>query len=103
RLTRSARVPSDSGAPQVSSRGIMDQVRDYVASALCAPPEEVEVDWPLNTMGVDSLIVTELREMINGEFGVLLEKKELRGRTVAQIAHEVSELLACRGEDASDD
>ncbi|WP_280465489.1 type I polyketide synthase [Nocardia brasiliensis] len=72
------------GAPEV---GCEDSLVDHIARILGLRPERVRRDRLLTHLGVDSLMATELRNLIEQEFSVVIQVAEiLKGHTARSLA-----------------
>jgi thioester reductase-like protein len=56
---------------------IVDTIRSHVAAVVGAPPEAVEVDMDLTSLGIDSLAGAQLIDRLNRSFNVSLDASEL--------------------------
>ncbi len=124
-ITQAAVLPADwkvwaaahpvaAGAPQLrhltgtepdrpavrSARGtgmaqIAEALTIHVAKVLSLPPERVNRNWPLNKMGMDSVMAVELGFHIEREFEARLPiVKLINGGTVATVAQAVAEHIS---------
>ena len=59
-------------APEDRQRLLESYLAGLVAGKLGLPPAELDIDAPLNTLGVDSLITLELRIQVERELGVVV-------------------------------
>jgi acyl carrier protein len=76
-------------------------VADQVAKVLKTDRSKIELDLPLNELGLDSLSSFQLKNRIEGELGVSLSAgKFLQKPTVAGLSEAILENLAAEGEAA---
>lgn len=74
-------------------------VRERVARVLGHSPDRVEIERPLTTMGLDSLMAMELRGAIESELGATVPLTSfLEGPNVAQLAERVLSLWSDNNE-----
>lgn len=75
-------------------------LKEQVARVLGASVAHLDVERPLNELGLDSLMAVELKNRIEKDIGVTLPTVELmRGPTVLKLSHVILKLLT--GTDAS--
>lgn len=78
--------------PQERQRLLETYLRDRACDKLGLAPERLDLDRPLDQLGVDSLIATELRTQIERELGILVPVVELlEGPTVTGLAGRLRE------------
>ncbi|GLY51440.1 type I polyketide synthase [Lentzea sp. NBRC 102530] len=69
-----------------------DRVRELIASVLRLPAETLDRQRPLNKLGMDSLMATEIRTNVKNEYGVDIPMLTLlKGATVDQIVAALSQ------------
>jgi acyl transferase domain-containing protein len=70
------------------------QLRELVARVLRLPAPALDVEQPLNTLGVDSLMAIELKNRIEGDLGVSVPMvKFLEGPSVRDLADDLARRL----------
>lgn len=70
------------------------QVRGHLARVLSMSPEQVERDRPFRTMGLDSLMMVELRNVLGASVGVALTSTDMFNYpTVAKLASRMAARL----------
>ncbi|MDT0477887.1 acyl carrier protein, partial [Streptomyces sp. DSM 41014] len=71
---------------------------ERVAKVLALPVDRLNVRKPLNRLGMDSLMATEIRSHIQHEFGVVVPlAKILSGQSVADLTDFLSDELSTNG------
>ena len=89
--TRQGQQPS-----QLPTEGLIDHIRQRVAHVLKLPPEKIEADRPLLSMGLDSLTALELKARIEADLGASLSISRLvQGASISELAEGVSEPGSC--------
>jgi len=69
---------------------IAEHVRAEVARVLRAEPDRIDVDQPLNTMGLDSLMAVELKTSLQADLDVSIPVVALlKGPSVAELARDL--------------
>ncbi|WP_406484925.1 SDR family NAD(P)-dependent oxidoreductase [Streptomyces sp. NBC_01563] len=109
--SESTQVPESKSAPVVvepvaapapstrRSTDIQNFLVNRVAKVLALPADRLSVRKPLNRMGMDSLMATEVRSEIQREFGVILPlAKILSGQSLADLTDFVSSQNGARTE-----
>jgi acyl transferase domain-containing protein/acyl carrier protein len=77
--------------PQERRRLLESYLRDHVAGKLGLTPERLDIQSPLNHLGVDSLIAVELRTQIERDLGIVVPVVQLLdGPSVAALADRIS-------------
>jgi acyl transferase domain-containing protein/thioesterase domain-containing protein/acyl carrier protein len=67
---------------------------ELIADVLKMPLSQIEVDEPLNALGLDSLMATELRSQIENKYSVSLPIVSfLQGNTIEQLVNQITEQL----------
>ena len=61
-------------------------IRDFLQDRLGVKPEEVAPEAPLDTLGVDSLMMLELMFEFEDRFGITLSKDLKSPKTVGEMA-----------------
>ncbi|HEU4361427.1 MAG TPA: beta-ketoacyl reductase, partial [Mycobacterium sp.] len=81
-------------APDERPRLLESYLRDLVAAKLGLAPAGLDVDAPLNSLGVDSLITLELRIQVERELGIVVPvARLLDGPSVVSLAGWLSDQL----------
>ncbi|MDB4893797.1 MAG: Beta-ketoacyl synthase [Firmicutes bacterium] len=75
---------------------LQDYLHAQVAWILVLDDDEVDPQQPLNTLGLDSIMALELKNMVETDLAIVLSMSDLmRGPTLAQLAAQlVPQLLA---------
>jgi len=69
---------------------IVTRLQEMLGAILGEPPEDIPLDVPLTKLGVDSLMVTQLRNQVDSDFGVDLPLMQvLKGPPAQEVAHMV--------------
>lgn len=77
---------------------VQDYIRQELARIMGIAPESLEVDQPLSTFGLDSLLALELKNNLEGRLDFTLPMAKLmEGPSIASLAAETSRLLADGG------
>ncbi len=85
-----ARAPREERA-----RRLAIHLQAMIAAVLRCPPEKLDVDRALNTVGLDSILAAEVRNRIQFELGVRVQMLALlRGITTAELAAQVLEEMS---------
>ncbi|MEV7858649.1 SDR family NAD(P)-dependent oxidoreductase [Streptomyces hirsutus] len=85
-------------APQEGTRDVQKFLVERVAKALALPTDRLNTRKPLNRLGMDSLMATEVRSEIRREFDVVVPlAKLLSGQSITDLADFVSEELTMKG------
>lgn len=85
--------------PQERGRLVESYLREQVAGKLGLAPSRLDVESPLNDLGVDSLIAVELRSQIERDTGIVVPVVQLLdGPSVAVLAGRLGERLADAGQ-----
>jgi phthiocerol/phenolphthiocerol synthesis type-I polyketide synthase C len=91
-IPHEAREALRRAGPQERQRLLERYLRDRACDKLGLAPERLDLDRPLDQLGVDSLIATELRTQIERELGILVPVVELlNGPTVTGLAERLRE------------
>ncbi|GHO83339.1 type I polyketide synthase [Dictyobacter formicarum] len=83
-------------APSEQWQAILENyLRTQVASVLRLPPERLDSEQPLTTLGLDSLMAIELKNRMEGELAIRIPIVTfLQGPSIAQFAYQVRQQLA---------
>jgi acyl carrier protein len=66
---------------------LADRLREHAASVLRLPATKIDVDQPLITMGIDSLMAVELRSRVEKDVGVVIPLLQLvKGPSLSELA-----------------
>ncbi|MEU6867448.1 SDR family NAD(P)-dependent oxidoreductase [Streptomyces sp. NPDC046876] len=85
-------------APTEGPRDVQSFLVERVAKVLALPTDRLSTRKPLNRLGMDSLMATEVRSQIQREFGVVVPlAKLLSGQSITDLADFVSEELTTKG------
>jgi len=102
-VTASARAPGDRGARDrllalpagERSDSLRDYTREVIAAVLGIAPDALDVEVPLDTVGLDSLMAIELKSRLEDSLGVRVPMVAfLQGPSVRQLAAEFAGQLA---------
>ena len=78
---------------------LAERLREHAASVLRLPASKIDLEQPLLTMGIDSLMAIELKSRVEREIGVAIPLLQLvKGPSLVELAHV---LLAAMTGDAS--
>jgi phthiocerol/phenolphthiocerol synthesis type-I polyketide synthase C len=81
--------------PQERQRLLQSYLRDQVAGKLGLTPSRLDIQLPLNQLGVDSLIAVELRAQIERELGIVVPVVQLLdGPSVSGLADWLGDRLS---------
>ncbi len=70
-------------------------LQEQAARVLCLTPSQVDVERPLGTLGLDSLMAVELTHKVETDLGVILPIANfLQGPGIAQLSHDILVQLA---------
>ena len=98
-LTRDALLAAQ---PDERARLLEAHLREGVARVLGIPSSELNVDEPLDSLGIDSLMAIELENQLERELGAVLPMVAfLQGPSVAELAAQVIEQLAVAADSVS--
>jgi NAD(P)-dependent dehydrogenase (short-subunit alcohol dehydrogenase family)/acyl carrier protein len=91
-------------APSTERRAVLVEfLRGLTARAVGAEAGQVDVDLPLNRMGVDSLMAVEMRHALHRELGVELTVVALmQEQSLTRLADDLQERMAHAGRAADD-
>jgi acyl carrier protein len=74
-------------SPNERKELLVDHIRCEIARVLGIPAVELDVEQPLNHLGLDSLMAIELRNRIKSEFGINLPMvKFMEGASLSELA-----------------
>src|SRR6185503_7538893 len=77
-------------APEERQRLLEDHLRQQVSATLGSTSSELDINQPLNLLGMDSLMALELKNNIEASFGTILPVATLlKGPSTAQLACEI--------------
>ncbi|HEY2502020.1 MAG TPA: SDR family NAD(P)-dependent oxidoreductase [Mycobacterium sp.] len=84
--------------PQERRRLLQSYLRDQVAGKLGLTPSRLDIQLPLNQLGVDSLIAVELRAQIERDLGIVVPVVQLLdGPSVSGLADWLGDRLSSAG------
>jgi acyl carrier protein len=79
-------------------------LRERVAAVLRLSIDKVDIQEPLNNLGIDSLMAVELKKRIEVDLGVSIRIVYfLLGHNVVHLAEQINEQLSDAGETLNDD
>jgi phthiocerol/phenolphthiocerol synthesis type-I polyketide synthase C len=83
---------------QERQRALQSYLRDQVARKLDLTPSRLDIQLPLNQLGVDSLIAVELRAQIEHDLGIVVPVVQLLdGPSVSSLADWLGDRLSSAG------
>jgi len=89
-------------APQERLKLLTDYLTRQLARVLRTPVEELDVQTPLNHLGIDSLMAVELRNRVQNQLGVAIPvAKLLEEPSIAQLAELLAQLFEESGAGAA--
>ena len=75
-------------------RGWQRYLREQLARVMELEPDKIDANQPLSSLGIDSLMVIELKNMIEASLGITLPiARFLEGPSVAQLATHILEAI----------
>jgi acyl transferase domain-containing protein/Zn-dependent alcohol dehydrogenase/acyl carrier protein len=90
-------------APEERVAILVDRLRQHVASVLRLAASKIDVDQPLVTMGIDSLMAVELKNRVEREIGVAIPLLQLiKGPSLTDLARSLAGSIAGEAVAASD-
>jgi acyl transferase domain-containing protein/acyl-CoA synthetase (AMP-forming)/AMP-acid ligase II/acyl carrier protein len=82
-------------APAERRRLLESYLRDQAASKLSLAPSRLDIELPLDQLGVDSLVATELRTQIERDLGIVVPVVELLdGPSITKLAGRLGDRLS---------
>jgi acyl carrier protein len=66
-----------------------DQVRGYVAEVMMKPVERIDINRPLNMLGLDSIMAVQLKNELEARHGVLVEISEIIPSSIRDLARKI--------------
>lgn len=90
-------------APDERQVLLVDNIRIYLGQVLRLDPARIDLDRPIQFLGLDSIMAIELKSMVERRLSVNLPIASLlQGPSVAQLSTQISEQLRSSAEPASD-
>jgi len=90
-------------SPEERFRILCDRLREHVASVMKLAPAKVDLDQPLLTMGIDSLMAVELKSRVEREIGIAIPLLQLiKGPSLSELAHSLLNSLGGQAVPVSD-